>query len=77
MWKYTFVGGSYFYCSFCHLTKDEVVLSFETQEQADACVLALSKGYTVEQWFMAVSGGKPYCVKFYVPSNNVTQIDKE
>ena len=41
---------------------------------ANACVLALSKGYTVEQWFMAVSGGKPYCVKFYVSNNNVTQI---
>ena len=22
MWKYTYVGGSYFYCSFCHLRKD-------------------------------------------------------
>ena len=51
----------------------EVVLTFETQEQADACVLALSKGYTVEQWFMAVSSGKPYCVKFYVSNNDVTQ----
>ena len=55
----------------------EVVLTFETQEQADACVLALSKGYTVEQWFNAVNGGTPYCVKFYVPSNNVTQISEE
>lgn len=51
----------------------EVVLTFETQEQADACVLALSKGYIVEQWFMAVSNGKPYGVKFYVSNNNVTQ----
>ena len=24
MWKYTYVGGSYFYCSFCHLRKDFV-----------------------------------------------------
>ena len=55
----------------------EVVLTFETQEQADACVLALSKGYTVEQWFMAVSSGNPYCVKFYVSNNNVTQISEK
>jgi len=55
----------------------EVVLTFDTQEQADACVLALSKGYTVVQWLSAVSSGKPYCVKFYVPNNNVTQINEE
>ena len=55
----------------------EVVLTFETQEQADACVVALSKGYTVEQWFNAISCGKPYCVKFYVSNNNVTQISEE
>lgn len=55
----------------------EVILTFETQEQADACVLALSKGYTVEQWFNTVSCGKPYCVKFYVSNNNVTQISEE
>ena len=55
----------------------EVVLTFETQEQADACVVALSKGYTVEQWFMAISGGKPYCVKIFVPNENVTQISEE
>jgi len=55
----------------------EVVLTFETQEQADACVIALSKGYTVEQWLMLVNTGKPYCVKFYVSNNNVTQIGKE
>ena len=54
----------------------EVVLTFETQEQADACVIALSKGYTVEQWFMAISAGKPYCVKFYVSNENVTQIEE-
>ena len=55
----------------------EVVLTFETQEQADACVNALSKGYEVKQWFMAVSGGYPYCVKVFVPSENVTQISEE
>ena len=56
----------------------EVVLTFETQEQADACVLALSKGYTVEQWFNSVTScGKPYCVKFYVSNNDVTQISEE
>lgn len=45
----------------------EVVLTFETQEQADAAVLALSKGYEVEQWFTNVTSGYPYCVKFYIP----------
>lgn len=53
----------------------EVVLTFETQEQADNAVMVLSKGYKVEQWFMYVcSTMKPYCVKVYVPSNAVVQI---
>lgn len=55
----------------------EVVLTFETQEQADNAVLALSKGYKVNQWFMSVNSTmKPYCVKVYVPSNDVVQISE-
>ena len=55
----------------------EVVLTFETQEQADACVLALSKGYEVKQWYMSVNAGYPYCVRVFVPNENVTQISEE
>ena len=55
----------------------EVVLTFETQEQADNAVMALSKGYKVEQWFMSVCNTmKPYCVKVYVPGNAVVQISE-
>lgn len=50
----------------------EVSLTFETQEQADNAVLALSKGYKVVQWFSTVNTTiKPYCVKVYVPSDDV------
>lgn len=53
----------------------EIVLTFETQEQADNAVLALSKGYKVDQWFNAVNTtAKPYCVRFYIPSVNVRSI---
>lgn len=55
----------------------EVVLTFETQEQADNCVIALSKGYEVKQWYMSVNAGYSYCVKVFVPNENVTQISKE
>lgn len=52
----------------------EVVFTFETQEQADAAVLALSNGYKVAQWFMRVNSTmKPYCVSVYVPNNDVIQ----
>ena len=55
----------------------EVVLTFETQEQADNAVLTLSKGYKVDQWFMSVSAGKPYCVRVFVPSTSVSEISEE
>ena len=55
----------------------EVVLTFETQEQADCAVMALSKGYKVDQWFMPVSAGKPYCVRVFVPSTSVSKISEE
>ena len=55
----------------------EVVLTFETQELADACVLALRKGYEVKQWYMSVNAGYPYCVKVFVPNENVAQISEE
>ena len=52
----------------------EVILTFETQEQADNAVLALSNGYKVAQWFMCVNSTmKPYCVSVYVPSSDVVQ----
>lgn len=55
----------------------EVVLTFESQEQANNAVLALSKGYKVEQWFMCVNSTmKPYCVRVYVPSNDVVKISE-
>lgn len=55
----------------------EVTLAFETQEQANNAVLALSQGYRVEQWFMSVNSTmKPYCVRFYVPSNATVQISE-
>lgn len=50
----------------------KVILTFETQEQADNAVLALSNGYKVEQWYMAVNTSmKPYCVGVYVPTGDV------
>ena len=55
----------------------EVVFTFETQEQADNAVMALSKGYKVDQWFMSVSAGKPYCVRVFVPSTSVSEISEE
>lgn len=55
----------------------EVILTFETQEQADNAVLALSKGYKVEQWYMAMNTTmKPYCVGVYVPSDDVVQLSE-
>lgn len=55
----------------------EITLTFETQEQADNAVLALSKGYKVEQWFMNVNSTmKPYCVRFYVPNNATVRISE-
>lgn len=55
----------------------EVVLTFATQEQADDTVLALSKGYKVEQWFNAVnSNARPYVVRFYVSSTDITEIEE-
>jgi len=56
---------------------EEVVFTFETQVQADCAVMALSKGYKVDQRFMSVSAGKPYCVRVFVPSTSVTEISKE
>lgn len=55
----------------------EVVFTFETQEQADCVVMALSKGYKVDQWFMSVSAGKPYYVRVFVPSKSVSEISEE
>lgn len=56
----------------------EVIFKFETQEQADSAVLALSNGYRVEQWYMAVNTSmKPYCVGVYVPTNDAIQINEE
>lgn len=56
----------------------QVILTFETQEQADNAVMVLSKGYKVEQWYMAVNSTmKPYCVGVYVPSNDVVQLSEE
>lgn len=55
----------------------EVILTFETQEQADNAVMALSKGYKVEQWYMCVNSTmKPYCVGISVPSDCVEQISE-
>lgn len=56
----------------------QVILTFETQEQADNAVMVLSKGYKVEQWYMAVNSTmKPYCVGIYVPSNDVVQLNED
>lgn len=53
----------------------EVTLTFATQEQADNAVLALSNGYKVEQWFMGVNSTmKPYCVRVWVPNDDVAQV---
>ena len=53
----------------------EVILTFATQEQADNAVLALSNGYRVEQWYMAVNTTmKPYCVKVWVPNDDVSEV---
>ena len=55
----------------------EVILTFETQEQADNAVLALSNGYKVEQWYMAVTTTmKPYCVGLYVSNDDVSDVEE-
>lgn len=54
----------------------EVVLTFETQEQVDNCVIVLSKGYEVTQWYTTINARCPYCVKVFVPNENVTQISE-
>ena len=54
----------------------KVIFTFETPEQADACAVALSKGYTVTQFYLrgTVITAKPYCVKVEVPSDDIEQI---
>ena len=55
----------------------EVILTFATQEQADNAVLALSNGYKVEQWYMAVNSTmKPYCVGLYVSNDDVCEVEE-
>lgn len=49
----------------------EVILSFETQVQADDAVVALSKAYKVKQWVTPVTAGNPYCVSIQVSSEDV------
>lgn len=52
----------------------EVVFEFTTQEQADACVAVLSKGYEVTQYFAEfLITSKPYCVKVFVPNRAIEQ----
>ena len=49
-----------------------VCLQFMTQEEADNAVLALSKGYSVNQFATNVSSaGKPYIVNVMVPTSDV------
>ena len=56
----------------------EVVFAFTTQEQADACVAVLSKGYEVTQFFAEfLITSKPYCVKVYVPNRAIEQKGSE
>ena len=55
----------------------EVLLQFETQEQADNAILVLSKSYTVSQYYLSInSTNTPYCVRVYVPKDNI-RIRKE
>lgn len=55
----------------------EVVFTFSTQEQADNAVLALSNGYSVEQWYLPVNGTmKPYCVGVFVPQEDISEVEK-
>lgn len=52
----------------------KVILTFKTQKEADDAIMALSKGYKVEQWYMdtnTIITTKPYCVGVYVPSNDI------
>lgn len=56
----------------------EVLLQFETQEQADNAILALSKGYTVNQYYLPINAtGTPYCVRVYVPKDNITKKNED
>lgn len=55
----------------------EVEFTFDTQTQADCAVLALSKGYRVEQWYNAAKAAKkPYCVIVCVPNDDVVQVSE-
>lgn len=54
----------------------KIILTFETQKQADDAVMSLSKGYKVEQWYISMNATiKPYYVGVYVPSNDVIQLN--
>lgn len=54
----------------------EVTLMFETQPEADTAVLALSHTCKVEQLYInTTTAMKRYCVKAYVPSKDVKEVE--
>lgn len=53
----------------------QIVFSFQTPEQANSAVVALSCGYKVEQWSTSVCSTGPYHVAVLVPSSDVTKLD--
>ena len=55
----------------------EVIFTFSTKEQADNAVLALSNGYSVEQWYLPVNSTmKPYCVGVFVSQEDISEVEK-
>lgn len=54
-----------------------ITLTFETAEQANNAVLALSNGYSVEQWFMHTCvTSRPYCVRLTVNDDDVKDVEE-
>lgn len=54
-----------------------VCLDFANQEEADAAVMVLSKGYQVTQHYGYVNSGLPYHVNFIVKDSNIYEIPEK
>lgn len=54
-----------------------ICLDFATQEEADAAVMALSRGYQVTQHYGCVSSGLPYHVNFITKDSNIYEVPEK
>lgn len=54
-----------------------ICLDFATQEEADAAVMALSRGYQVTQHYGCVSSGLPYHVNFIAKDSSIYEVPEK